>query len=63
MRIKRLRLKIDAGTLSGNLSKDDKGRSLCILNKSDVGQSFWRHKLITPNVTTRADNHEPRIGA
>ena len=39
MRIKRLRLKIDAGTLSGNLSKDDKGRSLCILNKSHVGHN------------------------
>ena len=26
-------------------------------------KSFWRHKPITPNVTTRTDNHEPRMGA
>ena len=38
-RIKRLFLKIDTGTVSRNLSQYNKGPSLCILNKSDVGHN------------------------
>ena len=59
MGIKTLFLKIDTGTLSGNLSKYNKGPSLFILYKSDVGhneviletqapQRQFHHKGIQP---------------